>query len=74
MKTYRGLEIKLHSRPRQQMEVSGQPQAPTALPTGIGPRYPLDTRLDGSQSRSGHCGEEKNFLPLPRNEPRPSNP
>jgi hypothetical protein len=27
---------------------------------GIRPRYPLDRRPSGSQSRSGRCGEEKN--------------
>jgi hypothetical protein len=29
------------------------------------PRYPLDRRLDGLQSRSGCGGEEKNFQPTP---------
>jgi hypothetical protein len=29
------------------------------------PWYPLDRRLGGSQSRSGHGGEEKNSHPLP---------
>jgi hypothetical protein len=45
------------------MEVSGQCHAPTALPLGIETRYPLDTRLGGSQSRSGRCGGEKNLAP-----------
>jgi len=31
------------------------------------PGYPLDRRLDGSQSRSGRGGEEKNSQPLPAN-------
>jgi hypothetical protein len=31
-------------------------------------------RLGGPQSRSGHCGVEKNLLPLPGIEPRPSIP
>jgi hypothetical protein len=26
------------------------------------PRYPLDRRLGGPQSQSGHCGEEEKFL------------
>jgi hypothetical protein len=34
------------------MEVSGQ----------LHPRYPLDRRLGGLQSRSGHSGEDKNFV------------
>jgi hypothetical protein len=28
----------------------------------------MEKRLDGSHSRSGHCGEKKNPLPQPRNE------
>jgi hypothetical protein len=37
--------------------VSGQHHAPAALyPLGKGPRYPLDRRLGGPQSRSGHRG------------------
>jgi hypothetical protein len=33
------------------------------------PWYPLDRRLGGPQSRSGHGAEEKNFQPLPGLEP-----
>jgi hypothetical protein len=33
---------------------------------GKRPRYPLDRRLGGIQSRSGHGGEEKNSQPPPR--------
>jgi hypothetical protein len=39
--------------------VSGQLHAPAALPPGESPRYPLDARLGGPQSRSGRRGEEK---------------
>jgi hypothetical protein len=39
--------------------VSGQLHAPSALPLGKSPRYPLDRRLGGPQSRSGRRGEEK---------------
>jgi hypothetical protein len=36
-------------------------------PKGKSPWYPLDRRLDGPQSHSGHSGgEEKNFQPPPR--------
>jgi hypothetical protein len=52
------------------MEVSGQLQAPAALPRGKSPRYRLDRRLGGPQSRSGSCGLEKNLLPLLGIEPR----
>jgi hypothetical protein len=41
-----------------------------ALPRGKDPRYPLDRRLDGPQSRSGHRGYRKNPLPLPGIEPQ----
>jgi hypothetical protein len=40
-------------------------------PQGKSPRYPLDRRLCGPQSRSGCCGEEKN-LALPGIEPVPN--
>jgi hypothetical protein len=42
--------------------------------SGKDPRYPLDRRLGGPQSRSGLCGEEWNFLPLPGIDPWPSSP
>jgi hypothetical protein len=51
------------------MEVSGQLQAPAALPQGKSPWYPLDRRLGGPQSRSGRGGEEKNSQPPPGIEP-----
>jgi hypothetical protein len=39
------------------MGVSGQRHAPVALyPLGKDPRYPLDRRLGGPQSRSGRRG------------------
>jgi hypothetical protein len=49
--------------------MSGQLHARAALP-----RYPMDRRLGGSQSRSRRNGEEKNLLPLPGIELRPSSP
>jgi hypothetical protein len=59
-----------HSRPRQWMGVSGQRHAPAAFyPRGKDSRYPLDRRLGGLQSRSGHR-QRKNPLPLPGIEPR----
>jgi hypothetical protein len=47
------------------MEVSGQLQAPAVLPPWKKFWYSLDRRLGGPQSRSGRCGEEKNFEHLP---------
>jgi hypothetical protein len=42
------------------MEVSGHFHAPAALSSRKEPRYPLDRRLGGPQSRSGRDGENKN--------------
>jgi hypothetical protein len=47
------------------MGVNGQRHAPAALyPRGKKPRYPLDRRLGGPQSRSGRRGQKKSPLPL----------
>jgi hypothetical protein len=45
------------------MKGNGQLHSPAALPPGKEPRYPLDKRLSGPQSRSRRCGEEKSSLP-----------
>jgi len=42
------------------MEVSGQLHAPAALSPGNSPRYPLDRRMGGPQSRPGRGGQDKN--------------
>jgi len=34
------------------------------MPQLLYPQYPLDRRLDGSQSWYGHGSKEKNFFPL----------
>jgi hypothetical protein len=44
------------------MGVSGQLHGPAALSPGKEPLVPLDRRLSGLQSRSGHDGEEKSSL------------
>jgi len=49
--------------------MSGQLHTSAALFPGKQPRYPLDRRLGGPQSRSGRGGEEKNPQPLPGLEP-----
>jgi len=55
------------------MDVSGEFDAPVALSPGRSTRYPSDTRLGGSQSRSGRGGEEKNSCPCWESKPgRPS--
>jgi hypothetical protein len=51
--------------------VSGQRHAPSVLyPREKDPRYPLDRRVSGLQTRSGHRGYKKNPLPLPGIGPR----
>jgi hypothetical protein len=50
--------------------MSGQLHAPAALSPWKDPRYALDRRLGGPQSRSGHLGEGK-FLTVPELELRP---
>jgi hypothetical protein len=57
------------------MEVSGQLHAPADLPPGKSPWFPLDRRLGGPQSRSGHGGGKKKFpAPSPRRESNPRTP
>jgi hypothetical protein len=51
------------------MEMSGQLHAPAALSQGKSPCYPLDRRLGGPRSQSGHGSEEKNSQPVPGLEP-----
>jgi hypothetical protein len=51
------------------MEISGNIQAPADLPPREKrPRYPLDRRLGGPQSRFGRVGEEKDIASFPRRE------
>jgi hypothetical protein len=52
------------------MDVGGQSHAPTALLPGKCPRYALNRRLGGPHNQSGRFGEEINFLPLSKSEPR----
>jgi len=42
--------------------VSGILQVPAPLPPGKNPRYPLNSRLGGSHSRSANFGEQNNCL------------
>jgi len=51
------------------MDVSGQLHASAALLPEKEPRYQLDKRLGGLQSRSGRGGEEKNSQSPPGIEP-----
>jgi hypothetical protein len=37
---------------------------------GKNPQAPLNRKMDGVQSWSGHCAEKKNFLFLPKIEPQ----
>jgi hypothetical protein len=50
--------------------LDGASRSGRALPPGKDPRYPLERRLGGPQSRSGHRGYRKSPLLLPGIEPR----
>jgi hypothetical protein len=50
--------------------VTGQFHAPAALTPGKQFPVSIDTRLEGPLNQSGHCGEEKNLLPLPGIKPQ----
>jgi hypothetical protein len=52
------------------MEVGDQLHITAFLLPGKEFKYPLDRRLGGFQNQSGHCGEKKNFLPLPGIKPQ----
>jgi hypothetical protein len=73
MKTYGGVEL-YSTILDPAVDGSDQHHALAALPPRKEPQYPLDRRLDGPQSRSGHCEVEAIFLPLSGIELRPSNP
>jgi hypothetical protein len=63
-----GVEVWLHAffdlGTRWRWVVSFTPRP--LYPQGKSPRYPLDRKLGGPQSRYGHGVEEKNFQPLKR--------
>jgi hypothetical protein len=67
MSTYGGVEIELHAF--LTAALNGGTSRPSLFAMGKRPRYPLDRRLGGPQSRSGHGGEEKNSQPLSALEP-----
>jgi hypothetical protein len=57
---------------RQQLETSGQFHAPTPFYSrGKSPRYPLNRRFGGPQSRFGRHGEEKILDPTGTRTPTP---
>jgi hypothetical protein len=51
-------------------EVSGKLHAPSALPPGKSPRYPLHKGLGGPRRWYGRCGEDKKCLASNRNRTR----
>jgi hypothetical protein len=74
MKTYGGVDVYLtilHLRPRA--EVSGFTTWPL-YPRGKSPRYPLDWRLGGHQSGSGHWKREKSLASSRNRTPTPGPP
>jgi hypothetical protein len=52
------------------MQVSGELNAPAALPLGRIVWHPLNTRLGGSQSPYEQFAQKENLLPLSGIEPR----
>jgi hypothetical protein len=56
------------------MEVSGWLQDPDALHPWKDPRYPLNRRMGGPQSRSWRFEEDKDFCPYRDSNPGPSSP
>jgi hypothetical protein len=52
------------------MPKAGSRDSAVGITTGYVPPYPLDRRLGGRQSQSGHCGDENISLLLPGIEPR----
>jgi hypothetical protein len=55
----------MHSSPWYEIKLNGQLHALAVLLQGKDPWYPLNRRLGGPQSCSGHGGEEKNFQSPP---------
>jgi hypothetical protein len=51
------------------MEMLGQLHAPRGLSPTKGPRYPLNKRLGGPQSRYGRFQKRRIFCPMPEFEP-----
>ena len=66
-----GAEVQCHSFLMYALHAMNiQLRAAVALPPRKEYQHPLERRLCGSQSRSGCCGEEINFLSLPGIEPQ----
>jgi hypothetical protein len=74
MKTYWGVEVHLHAFLTLTLDGGERPASRPGrfTPRERAPWYPLDRRLGGPQSQSGHDVEEKNSQPLPGFEPRSS--
>jgi hypothetical protein len=52
------MEVQLNAFLTSALDGSGQLHAPAALTPSKSPRYPLDRKLGGPQSRSGSGGEK----------------
>jgi hypothetical protein len=70
MKTYRGVEVQLHPFLNSAVDRGPQPLYLRAK----SPRYPLDRRLAGPQSRSERSGEERKSQHCPYREVNPHRP
>ena len=65
MTAYRAAQVRKHSALTwHNMDVRGKLPAPATSCSGKQPQYPLNRRLHGLQSQSGHWWGVKNLLPL----------
>jgi hypothetical protein len=73
MKKYCGVDVELHDL-TSELDGGISFTLRPLYPRGKSQRYPLNMRLDGSQSRSGRDDEEKKTLSLPGIELRSYSP
>jgi hypothetical protein len=74
MKIYGGVEVKLHNCVPGHCMRAVSFTTPMIYPQDKSLQYPLDRKLDVSHIRPGSYGVQKNILPLPKIEPRPTSP
>jgi hypothetical protein len=74
MKTYGGMEFKLHHTLPRYYAGEWTASHPDNFIPGESPPYPLDGRLGNLQTRPVWCGVENNFLSVQEIEPRLSSP
>jgi hypothetical protein len=72
-KAYGGVDVKIHVFWISALDAGDWTASRSGLitPGERAPRYPLDRKLGGPQSRSGQCGEEKILDPIGTRTPTP---